>query len=202
MHEDIVFKGVNGELQLVLNESADFADVLEQLKTKLASAADFFNSYTIIKLPPTLTFEQQEKMAGLLIEHGLSCTVPSSRQIEESAVLPERENYEIKALVVNKTLRGGQKVVYDGSVVVIGDVNAGAEVVAGADIIILGSCRGVAHAGAYGNQAATITANKLVATQIRIAGLIARSPDDLDKPAYMETARIKNRTVIIEPANR
>ena len=115
---------------------------------------------------------------------------------------PERDGYEIRALVVARTLRSGQKVVHPGSVVVIGDVNAGAQVVAGEDIIVLGACRGVAHAGAYGNEAATITASRLVATQLRIAALIARAPDDMDKPVYIETARIKDGTVIIEPANR
>lgn len=121
---------------------------------------------------------------------------------DDAAVRVEREGYAINGLVVPRTLRGGQKVVHDGSVVVIGDVNAGAQVVAGEDIIILGACRGMAHAGAHGNEAATITAGRLVASQLRIAGLIARAPDDLDKPAYIETARIKDGTVVIEPANR
>jgi septum site-determining protein MinC len=104
-------------------------------------------------------------------------------------------------LVIARTLRGGQEVVHNGSVVIFGDVNPGAEVIAGGDIIIHGACRGVAHAGAYGNTEATITANTLVASQLRIAGMIARAPDDLDKPEYKETARIKSGIVIIEPAN-
>lgn len=206
MREDVVFKGVRGEIQMVLNEAADFSTVLEQLKAKLASAADFFGSGASIKLPATLKTEQHNLIAELLAEHGLTCRKehPRSQQSQPAADREPvgRDRYETKALVVSKTLRSGQKVVYEGSVVVTGDVNPGAQIIAGQDIIILGSCRGVAHAGAYGDITATITANKILATQLRIAGIISRSPDSLDKPDCMEIARIKDGAVVIEPANR
>lgn len=217
MREDIIFKGVNGEIQLLLNETADFRDVLSQLKVKLTAAAEFFQGGMAIRLPGTLTAAQRQEVAGVLTEHGLAWNETGAKPIssgirtvskvdpvvEISEPVMEREDgYEITAKVINKTLRSGQKVVHDGSVVIVGDVNPGAQVIAGEDIIILGACRGLAHAGASGNQAATITANKILATQLRIAGLIARAPDQLDKPAYMEKARVKNGTVIIEPANK
>jgi len=204
MREDVVFKGVRGEIQLILNDTADFAAVMEQLKAKLAAANDFFSRGATIKLPATLKAEQRSQITELLMAHGLVCQkTPQRNQTGQAAnPAPARDRYETKALVVNKTLRSGQKVVYEGSVVVIGDVNPGAQIVAGQDIIILGSCRGVAHAGAYGDQTATITANKIVATQLRIAGVISRSPDDVDKPDCVEIAKIKDGAVVIEPANR
>lgn len=212
MREDIVFKGSNGELQLLFNESVDFAAVLNQLKAKLAAAADFFGRGTPIKLPATLTAEQRAQIAGVLTEHGLACkeeapvcheAVAGAREkLVEANASADKDRYQINALVVGKTLRSGQKVSHDGSIIIMGDVNPGAQVIAGEDIIILGSCRGMAHAGANGNERASITANKIVATQLRIAGLIARSPDDLDKSVYVQTARIKDGHVIIEPVNR
>ena len=206
MRENIIFKGVNGELQLILNESADFSTIVEQLKNKLESAAEFFSSGMIINLPGKLTASQRNLIVEVLHEHGLDCkqapAQPEVDKITDVTHLSDRDNYEITAVVVNKTLRSGQKVVHDGSVIVFGDVNPGAQVIAGQDIIILGSCRGMAHAGAKGNEKATITANKIVATQLRIAGIIARSPDDQDKSVYVQTARIKDGAVIIEPVNR
>jgi len=70
------------------------------------------------------------------------------------------------------SLRSGQKVEFEGSIVVIGDVNAGAEVIAGENIIILGELRGLAHAGAKGNGQAIIAAGKIDCPQIRIADKI------------------------------
>ena len=67
------------------------------------------------------------------------------------------------------SLRSGQKIEFEGSLVIVGDVNAGAEVVAGENIIVLGNLRGLAHAGAKGNKDAIIEAVEIDAAQIRIA---------------------------------
>ncbi len=70
------------------------------------------------------------------------------------------------------SLRSGQKIEFEGSIVIIGDVNAGAEVVAGENIVILGTLRGLAHAGAKGNKDAIIEAADIEAVQIRIANIV------------------------------
>lgn len=71
------------------------------------------------------------------------------------------------------TLRGGQALAHPGNVVIVGDVNPGAEVVASADIVIFGTLRGVAHAGAQGDATARVFALELAPTQLRIASCIA-----------------------------
>ncbi len=69
-------------------------------------------------------------------------------------------------------VRSGQKIEYEGSLVVLGDVNDGAEVIAGENIVILGILRGLAHAGAKGNKDAIIAASSIEAPQLRIANII------------------------------
>jgi septum site-determining protein MinC len=73
------------------------------------------------------------------------------------------------ALFINKTLRSGTRIEYPGSIVVFGDVNAGAEVVAEGNVIVWGRVRGMIHAGVKGDRSAFICALDLSATQIRIA---------------------------------
>ncbi len=73
------------------------------------------------------------------------------------------------ALFINKTLRSGKRVEFPGHVVVMGDVNAGAEIVADGNVIVWGRVRGMIHAGAKGDRSATICALDLSATQLRIA---------------------------------
>jgi len=70
------------------------------------------------------------------------------------------------------SLRSGQKVEFEGSVVVIGDANSGSEIVAGEHIVILGNLRGIAHAGASGNKRAVIVTKKIECPQIRIANIV------------------------------
>lgn len=70
------------------------------------------------------------------------------------------------------SLRSGQKIEFSGSIVVLGDVHFGAEVIAGENIIVLGTLRGLAHAGAKGNKEAIISAGSIETTQIRISNII------------------------------
>lgn len=71
------------------------------------------------------------------------------------------------------SLRSGQKIEFEGSLVIIGDVNSGAEVIAEENIVVLGTLRGLAHSGAKGNKDAIIAAERILAPQIRIADKIA-----------------------------
>lgn len=70
------------------------------------------------------------------------------------------------------SVRSGQKIEFEGSLVVLGDVNGGAEIIAGENIVVLGALRGLAHAGAKGNKMAVIATNKLECPQIRIANIV------------------------------
>lgn len=70
------------------------------------------------------------------------------------------------------SLRSGQKLEVEGSVVVIGDVNSGAEVIAADNIAVIGNLRGLAHAGAKGNKDAIIAASTLDVVQLRISNIV------------------------------
>ena len=82
---------------------------------------------------------------------------------------------------VQNSIRSGQKEEYPGSLVICGDVNAGAEVIAGGNIMVLGALRGVAHAGANGNTMAMISANYIDVTQVRIANLVREIHEKTEK---------------------
>ncbi|MCL1976380.1 MAG: septum site-determining protein MinC [Firmicutes bacterium] len=103
-------------------------------------------------------------------------------------------------VMIQRTLRSGQNFHYDGNVVIMGDVNPGAEIVASGHVLVMGSLRGMVHAGATGEEKATVTALSLAPTQLRIAAHITRPPDGNGTSLVKqpEVARIKNDVVIIE----
>jgi septum site-determining protein MinC len=107
------------------------------------------------------------------------------------------------ALYVPGTVRSGQQIVHDTHLVIVGDVNAGAEVSAGGDIIVFGSLRGLAHAGCFGDETARIVAGNLRPPQLRIAGKIARSPEESERsPNFQrlsEVARIEGGEIGVFP---
>lgn len=110
---------------------------------------------------------------------------------------------EPDARAVYSTVRSGQKIETEHSLVIFGDVNSGGEVIAGGDIVVLGTLRGIAHAGAYDETGGGrfIVALNLQPTQLRIGSVITRgvtdSPKDGAKGA--EIARVEGNTVVVEP---
>lgn len=95
------------------------------------------------------------------------------------------------------TLRGGQTLQQLGSIVVVGDVNPGAELVASGDIVVFGALRGTAHAGAQGDAAARVYALELAATQLRIAACIAAG--DARRGSVPEVAFVEGDRITIAP---
>ena len=97
------------------------------------------------------------------------------------------------------SLRSGQRLEEEGSIVIIGDVNAGAEVIAGDNVIVLGTLRGLAHAGAKGNERAIIAAGRLDTVQVRIANIVKelnRDEEPFHKVCYVYVHPERNRIVI------
>ena len=96
------------------------------------------------------------------------------------------------------SLRSGQRLEFEGSIVLIGDVNAGAEVIAGENIVVLGNLRGLAHAGAKGNKDAIIEASEIDAVQNRIADKIKEiEKDDSEIKQVKTSAYINDKDELI-----
>ena len=95
------------------------------------------------------------------------------------------------------SLRSGQKLEFEGSLVIIGDVNSGAEVIASDNIIIVGILRGLAHAGAQGNKKAIIAANSIEGPQIRIANIVKEIEFE-DIEIRKQYAYIDDESIILE----
>jgi septum site-determining protein MinC len=105
---------------------------------------------------------------------------------------------EDSAMWIKRTVRSGVRLEYEGNVVVLGDVNPGAEVVAGGSVVVWGRLRGVVHAGAAGDTEAVVCALDLSPTQLRIAAEIATTPERRSQ-TIPEMARLKDGHLIAEP---
>jgi septum site-determining protein MinC len=108
---------------------------------------------------------------------------------------------DANAKIVFGTLRSGQRVETPFSLIVVGDVNPGADLIAGGDIIVLGNLRGTAHAAAYDDdgQERVIVALQMQPMQLRIGSVISRGSDEGGQGT--EVARIDSRRIIVEAFN-
>jgi septum site-determining protein MinC len=117
-------------------------------------------------------------------------------QLEAPEIDPEEAG--TSGIIIDHTLRNGRTVRNPGNVIVLGDVNPGAEIIAGGNVIVWGKLRGRVHAGANGNEEAVVCALDLAPTQLRIANLISMSPEDKRRKPRPETARVRGGRIVAE----
>ena len=137
------------------------------------------------------TTEQTARTLGLATQLSRPRPEPAAVPIDTTVHTTE------SAVLVRKTLRSGFSLQHSGHVIVIGDVNPGAEIIASGDVVVWGKLRGLVHAGAEGEEGAVVCALDLSPTQLRIAGKIAVTPKRRGKPAP-EMARLQNGQVVAE----
>lgn len=131
--------------------------------------------------------------------------IPVKRKWEEKATYSSDYLYENEetAFYFRGTVRSGQSLEFPGNIIILGDVNAGAYVVASGDIIVMGRLHGVVHAGAEGEERAVIIGMNFRPSQLRIAQYIGRPPDEgprkRKKRPQAEKASIKDGAIEIEP---
>lgn len=210
-NELCAIKGSREGLVITINDVDRFSSVLNSLKRHLSSAQSFFtgSSAKIALNRGILTDVQLDAIEKLLSDYGmrLDREPPISKGVVNEGFLvaeaeDARHSSDNNTLLVRRTIRSGQRLHYDGNVVVMGDVNAGAEIVCTGDIVVMGSLRGVAHAGAEGEEEATVFAFRLQPTQLRIAHLISRAPDEqFPEPERPEIARIEGNIIQLSTYN-
>ena len=166
------------ELKIAVNAAAEFDEVLEEFSAKLGYIKKYYdkdkipihiigkalkeNEQTAVRailkqeIDDKITFGDTSEVLGL---HAIKSTFESSVETSETKF-------------IKGNLRSGQREEFSGSIAILGDLNYGAEVIAGENIIVTGKIRGMAHAGANGNKKAIITANSIEATQVIISNIV------------------------------
>ena len=156
--------------------------------------------------------------AGLqikMIQSNVPETIVSASSLGHPTFLSLEENREISIpsknsdLLINKipyllfhqgTLRSGESLEAEGDVLLLGDVNPGAKISAGGDVLVWGRLLGIAHAGNTGNNQAKIIALQLRPLQLRIANKVARGPEETPQLGLAEEAIIESEQIVIKPA--
>jgi len=200
--DKVLLKGNKDGIVAYIN-SGNYEDVKGELIEKIERGGDFFTGckLSIIDKEGKIPEEKQKSLEKLFIEN-YNITVNFIKKKNEP---PQKKFFqgieEGNTKFITNTVRSGQNMVFKGNLVVIGDVNSGSEVIAEGNIVVLGVLRGVAHAGSSGNRNAFVAAYSLQPSQLRIAELIARAPDeyDSDKPKIPEIARIMDEMIVVEP---
>ncbi len=132
-------------------------------------------------------------------KNGESGAPPPSKQADVQETAPVNpEETGTYGTMFRRTLRSGRTIHSDGHVVIYGDVNPGAKVIAAGDIVVWGKLRGYAHAGVIGDESAIVCALDMSPSQLRIASHVVTSPPGKRKRVVPEVARIRDNQIIVE----
>lgn len=189
------------EITLKISEKSNEKEIEECLKEKIPELKKLYQDEKtpIFVTGKVLKNEEMEKIKEIIqkdIEVQIEFDSPKVLGLHgiKKTFVEDIESSETK--FHRGSLRSGMKEEFEGSIVVLGDVNAGAEVVAGENVVVLGILRGVAHAGAKGNKKAIIAAAKIESPQLRIANIVKElEKDNEERKTY---AYVKENDVVIE----
>ncbi|HZX00572.1 MAG TPA: septum site-determining protein MinC [Trueperaceae bacterium] len=181
-------RGTRGGILLTLEPGDDVAKVEESL----TAHSDLIKEKVALEVTDRTPYEVVEAVARRVREAGGTFTDvrPPSGKLQARG----------ETVIISRTVRSGGRIESNGSVVVLGDVNAGAEVLANDDIIVIGALRGLAHAGAGGNEKAVIWAERILSPQLRIGGAVAQAAGhDEANGRGPEVALLKDGAILIRP---
>ena len=190
------------EILIKLSDEAEQSDIIYSLRKKLPELKKLYkDEKTPIKVTGKVLknkeIDEIQKLIKNKIDVDIEFDMPKSLGLHSIKKTFEKEIAVSETKFHRSSLRSGQKMETEGSVVIIGDVNSGAEVMASDNIIVLGALRGLAHAGAKGNKQAIIAAGLVDTVQIRIANIVKeidRDEEPMHKQAYVSV--IDNQIVI------
>lgn len=221
MQQPVVLKSNKYGINLILSDKIAFEELLQCIIDKFKESEGFFkNAKMAISFEGRkLTQEEEFEIIEAITENSsvnIICILDND-QLKEELVRQKVERFEEEQAgktgeFYKGTLRSGQVLDCENSVVVIGDVNPGAKVISKGNIVILGALKGNAYAGANGNELAFVAALDMDPVQIKIGDVIGRSADksindrkkkkQASPPAEPQVAIVKDGNIYIEPITK
>lgn len=190
----MAFKGCRQGLRLVLPPDGDFQSICAGLAERLSAAGEFFRGAKVLldQSGRLLLPQEIQALKKILIGHGLEAVAEEPRG-RGLAALPSEATVTVRAPV-----RTGQRVAADGNILVLGDVHPGAEILAGCDVVVLGTAKGAIAAGLVSGREASVFAFELRPSLLRLGDLVAR-PGGAGPAWRPEIARVREQDIVVEP---
>lgn len=160
-----------------IQENAEQSDILYSLRKKIPELKKLYKDETtpiVIagKILKNKEIDEIQELIERFLDVKIEFESPRTLGLHGIVKTYSKEIATSEAKFHRGSLRSGQKIEFEGSLIILGDVNDGAEAIAGENIVILGILRGLAHAGAKGNKDAMIAASSIESPQLRIANVV------------------------------
>lgn len=219
MSQPVILKSNRYGINLILDNNISFAELKKAVLDKFKESEKFFKnaSIAISFEGRTLSGEEELELLDLIAENTsihVVCVVDHD-ELREQLYKEKIDSYynnvaDNTGEFYKGTLRSGQVLKCDSSIVIIGDVNPGAKIIARGNIVIIGALKGNAYAGAAGDESCFVTALTMEPVQIKIGNVIGRSADkgpweairNRKRTMEPQMAMVSDGNILIEPITR
>lgn len=215
MKNSVVIKGNKYGIIVMLDKDIPFDELTSDITSKFKESSKFFGkaSMAITFEGRQLTSDEERQILDIISENSdieIMCVVDNDKRREE--MFKEKVEKSVSDVAVNSgqfykgTLRSGQVLECESSVVILGDVNPGAKIISTGNVIVLGSLKGIVYAGITGDATSFVVALEMNPVQIRIGDVIARCSDNKsrfrkNKPET-KIAFVEEDNIYIEPLSK
>lgn len=210
--EAVILKGNKAGIRIVLDDKLPFEQLVKEVVKKFQSNADFLgNNKVAIAFDGRDLSEQEEGILLHTIQQysHLQVVCIIDEDAEREALYERSLQEHLMSLNRNLgqffkgNLRSGQVMEFETSIIILGDVNVGAQVVSTGNVIVLGNLYGTVYAGASGKEDAFVVATKMNPIQIRISDVIARASDKRQNPSKVpQIAYLKDGAIYMDDLSR
>lgn len=222
MKNEVFFKGTKDGIVVLLNDVLSYNELKENLAQKSRDAKGFFGGTKtgLVFKGRNITDEQLSELTNIVATEGNLEITFASDEVYVNKFLKGESNNDIakkidgfntkveekpkkniigeNALLHKGSLRSGNLIKHSGSVIILGNVNQGAEIIATGNVIILGHAKGLIHAGCSGDENCIVFALNLDPIQLRIATIITYIPKNDKKIKSPSYAYIDEGTICVK----
>jgi len=203
MRNCIQISSEENKVILKISENATWEEIENALNKKITEIKKITkdDKNQILVTGKNLRIKEIKEIQNIIkekIDIKLDFDMPKRLGLHEITKTFSRDIAVSETKFVRTSVRSGQKIEFEGSLVIIGDVNAGAEVIAEDNIVVLGALRGLAHAGAKGNKEAIVAAGVLDAPQLRIANIVREIEREEEINSICVNIFVEDDKIIIE----
>ncbi|GGA36580.1 septum site-determining protein MinC [Paenibacillus physcomitrellae] len=198
----VTIKGIKDGLVFLFDDQCDFSELLNELRYKLEHSHQNILTGPIVHVDVKMGMRNiSEEQKTLILETLKQKGNLLIRSVETPGIVEDEQGGPaIKTLC--GMVRSGQILKHEGNLLFMGDVNPGGQIICTGDVIVIGAIRGMVHAGSGGNEKAVIAASFLAPTQLRIAEVISRPPDEWEnRETSMEFAFLQEGSMQIDKIN-
>jgi len=196
------FKGTKDGIIALIDLSYSFNTVIKAIEKKISEREDFFRGGTIKFLPTigTLTDLEKSEIENLLQDKfNINSEFIMKEDFEKRKIGEEKRISEKEFLIVRKILRSGQSIEFHGNVILIGDVNEGAEIKVGGSLFVFGILRGSVTAGLETGKDAIVVATSLKPKRLQIGNYILNEDISKRRKEIVSVALVENENIVIYP---